>query len=239
MRYSRRSRSAKRLYSGVTITMYRVARASYSWIRRIMAAWQLLFRKQLMRKKTGAYYWFRWRSNLIFFDYTEELKIRCLPLKVRCGSFDARRAWHNSPFQRFGRRYRLFRRIKSWVSQNRIYWCRKAISTISTDKSWDRTYWCRTIVKLCSHKFRMSRLLHWYTPREEVGTAVCGRGRKVTTVNNKGGATCNSTKTITLIFARHKVFNCAILQPQNRCTQSLMLLSSSCKDFHPIIAAKS
>ena len=54
-------------------------------------------------------------------------------------------------------------------------------------------------MKFSSCKFRISCLLHCFTPREELGTAklfVGVTGNDVT-VNNKGGATGNNNKKIT------------------------------------------
>ena len=51
-------------------------------------------------------------------------------------------------------------------------------------------------MKLCLRKFRISHLLHWYTPREGLGTAklFVGMALNYVTVNNKSEATCNNTK---------------------------------------------
>ena len=51
-------------------------------------------------------------------------KVRSLPLKVRSGSLNAWWAWHICQFQRIGKRYWLFPRIKSWASWNRTYCCK-------------------------------------------------------------------------------------------------------------------
>ena len=75
--------------------------------------------------------------------------------------------WHICQFQCFGKQYQLFPQIKSWASGNRMCWC-------------------KTIMKFCSRKFRISRLLQLYTSREGLGTAklFVGVSRNDVTVNN-------------------------------------------------------
>ena len=74
------------------------------------------------------------------FDFTVG-KVRSLPLKVRSGTLYARWAWHICQFQRFGKRHRLFPRIK--------------VGPVEIERNG-----AKRIVKFCSLEFRISRLLH-------------------------------------------------------------------------------
>jgi len=85
-------------------------------------------------------------------------------------------------------------------------------------------------MKFCLHKFHISRLLQWTTPREGLGTAklfVDVAGNDVT-VNNKGGATYNNNKQ-SLKASCYKIDSnfAVIIQPQKSLTHSLMPLSSA------------
>ena len=126
-------------------------------------------------------------------------------------SLNALWVWHICKLQCFGNRYQLFPWIKCWAS-------------------WNRTDWCKTIMKFCLHKFHISRLLQWTTPREGLGTAklFVGVVGNDVTVNNKGGATYNNNKQ-SLKASCYKIDSnfAAIIQPQKSLTQSLMPLSSA------------
>ena len=65
----------------------------------------------ILQKGTGVYYCVEWRRNPIVFDFTVG-KVRSLPRKVQSGSLNALWAWQICQFQRFGKQYRLFPRIK-------------------------------------------------------------------------------------------------------------------------------
>ena len=82
------------------------------------------------------------------YDFTMG-KVYSLLLKELSGSLNAWWAWHICQFQHFGKRYRLFPRIKSLAK------------------------WGNAIVQkqFCSGKFLISHLLYWYTPREGLCTA--------------------------------------------------------------------
>ena len=139
-----RSYSAKRFQQFIVElrALCRVARASCSWISRIMPLGSYFSGSNscgILQKRTGGYFCVRWRRNPNVFDLSVG-KVRSLPRKVQSGSINALWVWQICQFQRFGKWYWLFPWIKSWAS---------GIECLGA----------KTIVKFCSRKFRISRLL--------------------------------------------------------------------------------
>ena len=112
------------------------------------------------------------KSNCLWFHRG---KVCSLLLRVRSGSLSAWWVWHICQFQRFGRRYRLFPRIKSWINWNRALWCR---NNFARKKSPYQDY--------CSDIPRGRGLVQL--------NALWAWPEMTSKVNMKGGATHNNSK---------------------------------------------